>query len=160
MPDRTFHTSCQEQVYGEVKSMLGELTEEFFDDADHCDFYLKYGSTVIEISIEPYEEDNAVIEILAYCVQGVEAKPELMRELLAMNAQIDLGAFSLVGEDVFFSHSFIGRHVRAPQLLASLQSVAATSDLYDDKIVSRYGGETALDRLRGWSRRTRRTEVG
>jgi len=55
-----------------VKSYLDDLVDEHFDDAEHCDFYLKYGSTVLEISIDPYEEDDAVIEVLAFCVQGVE----------------------------------------------------------------------------------------
>ncbi|HVR44671.1 MAG TPA: YbjN domain-containing protein [Thermoanaerobaculia bacterium] len=156
---RSFHTVCQEEVYGEVKSMLGELSDEFFDDAEHCDFYLKYGTTVVEISIEPYEEDNAVVEVLAYCVQGVKATTELMRELLRINAEVPMGAFSMVDGDIFFSHSFVGRDLQASQLLASLNHVAATSDMYDEQIVARYGGETALERLRGWSRRTRRAEA-
>ena len=63
---KQFHTQCQEEVYRQVKSYLDELVDEHFDDASHCDFYLKYGSTVLEISIDPYEEDDAVIEILAF----------------------------------------------------------------------------------------------
>ena len=46
---KRFHTSCQEEVYGQVKSYLDNLVDEHFDDADHCDFYLKFGSTVLEI---------------------------------------------------------------------------------------------------------------
>src|SRR5438874_8357645 len=100
---KRFHTSCQEEVYGQVKSYLDELVDEHFDDADHCDFYLKYGSTVLEISIEPYEEDDAVIEVLAFCVQGVEPTFDLMTELLRLNSEVLLGAFSMVGRDIFFS---------------------------------------------------------
>lgn len=157
MGPRSFHTVCQERVYGEVKSMLGELADEYYDDAEHCDFYLKYGSTVVEIAIEPYEEDNAVVEVLAYCVQGVQPSEGLLRELLEMNARIQMGAFSMVGSDVFFSHAFVAHDLDPPQLLASLNAVASTSDLYDERIVARYGGETALERLRDWSKRTLRT---
>jgi hypothetical protein len=92
---KKFHTQCQEEVYREVKSYLDELVEEHFDDASHCDFYLKYGSTVLEISIDPYEEDDAVIEVLAFCVQGVEPTFELMQELLRLNSEVPLGAFSM-----------------------------------------------------------------
>ncbi len=145
---RQFHTQCQEEVYRQVKSYLDELVDEHFDDAEHCDFYLKYGSTVLEISIHPYQEDDAVIEILAFCVQGVEPTAELMEELLHLNTEVVLGAFSLVGKDVFFSHSFLGRRLRPEQLIASLDIVANVSDEYDEQIVEAFGGETALERLR------------
>lgn len=145
---KVFHTQCQEEVYRQVKSYLDELVDEHFDDAEHCDFYLKYGSTVLEISIDPYEEDDAVIEVLAFCVQGVEPTFELMRELLKLNSEVPLGAFSMLDKDVFFSHSFLGRRLRPEQLIASLDSVASISDDYDEHLVSKYGGETALERLR------------
>jgi len=154
-PTKQFHTQCQEEVYRQVKTYLDELTEEHFDDADHCDFYLKYGSTVLEISIDPYEEDDAVIEVLAFCVQGVEASFELMQELLRLNAEVPLGAFSLVGGDIFFSHSFLGRRLPPEQLIASLDMVASISDEYDERLVAKYGGETAIERLRSSAKRHR-----
>ena len=138
--------------------MLDELVDEHFDDSEHCDFYLKYGSTVLEISIDPFEEDNAVIEVLAFCVQGVDPSFELASDLLRFNSEIPLGGFSMLDGDVFFSHSFVGRHLQPEQLMASLNSVAMIADDYDEKIVSRYGGETALDRLRNFSKRTRRMD--
>ncbi|HEX7708892.1 MAG TPA: YbjN domain-containing protein [Thermoanaerobaculia bacterium] len=152
---REFHTECQEEVYRQVKSYLDELVDEHFDDASHCDFYLKYGSTVLEVSIDPYEEDDAVIEILAFCVQGVEPSFELMQELLRLNVEVPLGAFSMVDRDIFYSHSFLGRRLRPEQLIASLDSVASISDLYDEKIVAMYGGATALDCLRTNAKRQR-----
>ena len=156
---RKFHTQCQEEVYRQVKSYLDELVDEHFDDADHCDFYLKYGSTVLEISIDAYEEDDAVIEILAFCVQGVEPTFELASELLRLNAEVPLGAFSMFDRDIFFSHSFLGRRLRPEQLIASLDSVASISDLYDEKLVAAYGGETALERMRSNAKRHRSAAV-
>jgi hypothetical protein len=61
---------------------------------------------------------------------------------------VPLGAFSMLGTDIFFSHSFLGRRMPPEQLIASLDSVASISDLYDEQLVSKYGGETALERLR------------
>ncbi len=158
MAREEFNSRCQESTYRQVKVFLDELVDEHFDDAEHCDFYLKYGSTVVEISVDPYEEDNAIIEVLAFCVQGVEPSSELMGELLKLNAEIPLGAFSLVGNDVFYSHSFLGRGMQAEQFIVSLNNVATISDEYDEKIVDQYGGETALDRLRSFS--SRRAKLG
>ena len=142
-------------MYRQVKSYLDELVDEHFDDADHCDFYLKYGSTVLEISIHPYEEDDAVIDVLAFCVQGVDPTFECMQELLRLNAEVPLGAFSMVGRDIFFSHAFLGRRLRGEQLIASLDSVASIADDYDEQLVSKYGGETALEHLRTNAQRHR-----
>jgi hypothetical protein len=152
---KQFHTQCQEEVYRQVKSYLDELVDEHFDDVDHCDFYLKYGSTVLEISIHPYEEDDAVIDVLAFCVQGVEPTFECMQELLKLNAQVPLGAFSMVGQDIFFSHAFLGRRLRGEQLIASLDCVASIADDYDEQLVEKYGGETALEHLRSNAQRLR-----
>jgi len=146
--EKQFHTQCQEEVYRQVKGYLDELVDEHFDDAQHCDFYLKYGSTVLEISVLPYEEDDAIIEVLAFCVKGVEPSLELMAELLELNTEVALGAFSMVGNEIFFSHSFLGRRLRPEQMIASLDLVASISDEYDEQIVSKYGGETAIERLR------------
>ena len=153
--EKQFNTRSQEEVYRQVKSYLDELVDEHFDDAEHCDFYLKYGSTVLEISILPFQEDDAVIEILAFCVQSVEPSFELMQELLRLNSEVPLGAFSLVGRDIFFSHAFLGRRLVGEQLIASLESVATISDEWDEKLVERYGGETALDHIRSDAKRAR-----
>src|ERR1051326_5198856 len=148
---RLLHTQCQEEVYRQVKTYLDELVDEHFDDAEHCDFYLKYGSTVLEISIDPYEEDDAVIQVLAFCVQGAEPSFELMQELLRLNSELPLGGFSMVDRDIFFSHSFLGRRLQGEQLIASLNAVANISDEFDEQLVAKYGGETALERLRSSS---------
>src|SRR5579859_2585590 len=122
--EKRFHTRCQEEVYRQVKSYLDELVDEHFDDAEHCDFYLKYGSTVLEISIDPYEEDDAVIEVLAFCVQGVHPSPELMKELLGFNSVVPLGAFSMVGPDIFFPPPSPGPRIPPEKFTASPKSVA------------------------------------
>lgn len=149
-----FRTKCQKEVYQRVKDYLDELVDEHFDDAEHCDFYLKYGSTVVEISIEPYEEDDAVVQVLAFCVQGVQTSIDLLRELLVFNSEVPIGAFSVVNSDVFFSHSFLGRRLQPEQLIASLNAVATISDEFDEKIVDKYGGETAIERLRSSAKRS------
>lgn len=145
--EKRFHTQCQEEVYRAVNSYLDELVDEHFDDAEQCDFYLKYGSTVLEISIEPFGEDDAVVDVIAFCVQGVEPSFELARELLELNSEVPIGAFSMIEGDVFFSHAFLGRRLAPEQLIASLEAVASISDEYDEQIVAKFGGQTAIERL-------------
>ena len=90
--------------------------------------------------------------------QGLDAEPEyveLLKELLRLNSDLPLGAFSVVDKDIFFSHSFLGRTLIGEQLIASLNSVATISDEYDEKLVARYGGETALDHIRSDEQRQR-----
>ena len=74
-------------------------------------------------------------------------------------SETPLGAFSLVDNDIFYSHSFLGRRLRPEQLIASLGSVASVSDLYDEKLVAKYGGETALEHLRKNAKRHRSVAV-
>ena len=100
-----------------------------------------------------------MISILAFCVQGVEPTFELMQELLLLNSEVRLGAFSMVDNDIFYSHSFLGRRLRPEQLIASLGSVASVSDLYDEKLVAKYGGATALECLRSSAKRDRSVAV-
>jgi hypothetical protein len=58
-----------------------------------------------------------------------------------------MGSFSLVGSDVFFSHSLFGRSLEPRNFLNAIAAVATVADDYDDRIVARYGGETALERI-------------
>src|SRR3954452_11615936 len=136
MSPRQFHTEGQEEVYRQGKSYLDELVDEHSDEAEHCDCYHKYGPSGLETSIRPYQEDDAVIEILAFVVQGVEPSFEMLQELLRLNSEVVLGAFSMLGRDVFFSHSFLGRRLSPEQLIASLDIVANVSDEYDEQIVA------------------------
>ena len=103
--EKQFHTQCQEEVYRQVKTYLDELVDEHFDDASHCDFYLKYGSTVLEISIHPWEEDDAVIEVLAFCVKGCQPTLELLQELLELNTEIILGVKRVQAEAWDMGHA-------------------------------------------------------
>jgi hypothetical protein len=54
----------------------------------------------------------------------------------------------MVDRDVFFSHSFLGRRLQGEQLIATLNAVANISDEFDERLVAKYGGETAIERLR------------
>ena len=153
-----FEHAVQEETHGRVAEYLAELFDDPFHDEDNGHFYVRFGSTVLEIAVEPYDPDEAVVLIMAYCVQGADLQENLLLGLLEVNHQLPFGAFSLVGQDLFFSHSLFGRSLDARSLLRSLEAVATISDEYDGRIVARYGGQTALDRIRDTGGRQRRRQ--
>ena len=148
--------AIQQETFSKVKEYLGELFEEPYHDAENNHFYVRYGTTVLEISVEPYGQEESMVTIMSYCVQDVEVEEELLLGLLELNHQLLCGAFSVVGNDIFFAHSLFGRSLDPRDLLRAITSVATVADDYDDRIVARYGGQTALEKIQdtgGWRKR-------
>jgi len=135
---------------------LQELFEDLYLDPDNGHFYVGYGSTVLEVSAEPYGPEDSVVRVTAYCVQGVELEEDLALGLLELNHELPVGAFSLVGPDVFFSHTLFGRSLDRHNLLGTIAAVATVSDDYDERIVERFGGATALELIGETGGRRRR----
>ncbi|MDH3403879.1 MAG: YbjN domain-containing protein [Acidobacteriota bacterium] len=150
----------QAETLRRVGEYLGELFDEPFLDPETDHYYVGYGSTVLEISVEPYGPDETVIRITAYCVQNVDVQAELAIGLLGLNHEVPFGAFELVGNDIFYSHALFGRGLNRKSLLGAIAAVATTSDDYDDRIVQRYGGNTALELIQETGGRKRRRSKG
>ena len=151
-----FEHSVQEETFRKVKEYLGELFEEPYHDPENDHFYVRYGTTVLEISVEPYGPEEAMVTIMSYCVQDVEVEDDLLLGLLELNHQLLCGSFSVVGNDIFFAHSLFGSSLEPRDLLRAITSVATLADDYDDRIVARYGGQTALEKIQdtgGWKKR-------
>lgn len=151
-----FEHAVQEETFRKVKEYLGELFEEPYHDPENDHFYVRYGTTVLEISVEPYGPEEAVVTIMSYCVQDVEMEDDLLLGLLELNHQLLCGSFSVVGNDIFFAHSLFGSNLEPRDLLRAITSVATLADDYDDRIVARYGGQTALEKIQdtgGWRKR-------
>jgi hypothetical protein len=155
-----FETAVQEEVFHKLKEYLGELFDEPYYDPENDHFYVRYGTTVLEISVEPYGAEEAVVTIMSYCVQDVEVEEELLVGLLELNHELTCGHFSLVGTDIFFAHKMFGKSLDARDLLRAITAVATLADDYDDRLVERYGGQTALERIQDTGGRRRRQEVG
>jgi len=151
-----FEHAIHEETFNRLKEYLGELFEEPFHDADNDHFYVRYGTTVLEISVEAYGPEEAMVTIMAYCVQDVDIAEELLLGLLELNHSLVCGSFSLVGNDIFVSHSLFGRSLEPRDLLRAVTAVATVSDDYDDRIVARYGGQTALERIQDTGGRRQR----
>ena len=153
-----FSHAAHRQAHERLTEYLGELFEDPYVDHDNGHFYVRYGTTVLELSVDPYGPEEAMVTVMAYCVQGVELEEDLLLGLLELNHHLPFGSFSLVGRDVFLSHSLFATALERGTLLAAIASVANVSDEYDDRIVARYGGQTALDRIRDTGGRRRRAE--
>jgi hypothetical protein len=155
-----FESPVHQETFNKLEEYLGELFDEPYHDLENDHFYVRYGSTVLEISVEPYSPEEAMVVIMSYCVQDVELAEELTAGLLELNHQMPCGHFSLVGNDIFFAHSMFGRSLDARDLLRAITAVATVADDYDDRIVAKYGGQTALERIQDTGGRRRRQEVG
>jgi hypothetical protein len=155
-----FESPVHQETFEKLKEYLGELFDEPYHDPENDHFYVRYGTTVLEISVEPYGSEETVIAIMSYCVQDVELDEELMAGLLELNHQMACGHFSVVGNDIFFAHSLFGRNLDPRDLLRAITAVATVADDYDDRIVARYGGQTALERIQDTGGRRRRQEIG
>jgi len=142
-----FDTEVHQQTFDAVREYIDELIDEPYYEEESGHFYGRYGSTVLEIGVNSYGPAEAVVNITAYCAQGVEVDDSLMEGLLGLNHTLPMGAFSLVGTDVFFSHSLFGRALTPSSFLGAVAAVATVADDYDDRIVAEYGGETALERI-------------
>jgi hypothetical protein len=156
--DMEFEHEIHRQAHEDVSEYLTELFEDPLFDSDNGHFYVRYGSTVLEISVDAYGPEEALVSVMAYCVQGVALEENLLLGLLEVNHHRPFGAFSLVGSDIFFSHSIFGRSLQRSNLLGTIAAVANVSDEYDDRIVNKYGGQTALQRIRDTGGRRRRQE--
>ena len=151
-----FEHKTQEATHDRVEDYLNELFDNPYLDPENGHFYVGYGSTVLELSVEPYGPEETIVLVTAYCAQGIEPAEDLLLGLLELNHELPIGAFSLVGQDVFYSHALFGKTLGRKNLLGAIAAVANISDEYDDRIVAKYGGQTALGRIQDTGGRQRR----
>lgn len=143
----------EHEHHRETWESVREVLQHLFDDEltreeETGSFYVRYGSTVLEIGVLAYGPEESIVRVVAHCVQEVELDEDLLLGLLELNHAVPVGAFSLVGRDIYFSHSLFGRNLHRTALLGSIAAVANLADDYDDRIVDKFGGVRALDLLR------------
>jgi len=154
-----FEHEHHKEIHEKVHRYLEELFDEPYLDSENGHFYVGYGSTILEISVEPYGPEETIAMLSSFCVQGVERQEDLLLGLLELNHELPLGAFSLVGDDVFYSYAMFGRSLDRKSLLGAIAAVATISDDYDNRIVDMFGGQTALDRIQDTGGRRKRKNV-
>lgn len=106
------------------------------------------GSALVEVLVFPWNIDDAIINTRSYVVVGAELTPDLLRYLLEENAKMIFGAFGVSPDsEILFEHSIVGSTCDLKELEASVKAVMEIADAYDDRIVDRWGGKRALDRI-------------
>ena len=120
---------------------------------DACSYFAKKGSALVSIRILPFDSD-AIIEVGANVVEGATLSAELLQELIEQNHKMVFGKFGIApGGVITLQHALWGPTLDRPELVTAVKSVAKTADEWDDKIVAKAGGRTALARLRDDARR-------
>ena len=144
-----FRSAAQKACYEKIVPWMKELFGEFVMlRTDAPAMAVVIGSAVAQVGVIPWGNDDATINTRAYVVTGAEATSELMHFLLRETDNMRFGGFGLDSDDdVFFEHAIVGSTCDKPELKASVMAVVVTADQYDDKIIARWGGQRALDRI-------------
>ena len=145
-----FESQAQKECYERVLPWVTELFGgSVLRKPDMPVLGVMQGSAFAQIGVFPWGDNDALITTRSYVVTGIELTAELMRFLLYENAGMRFGAFGIDEDgDVIFEHSIVGSTCDQRELESSVTAVAAIADEYDDRIVSRWGGERALDQIR------------
>ena len=137
-----------QDVHARVGVWLAELFGASATSADGgAGYRVRFGSALVEVTVSPLGDAEAVIVARAPVVEGADVTAELMRHLLARNCEARFGAFGVTRDGAIeFRHSIVGSACQKEELKASVQYVMLTADLADDEIVGKWGGRRASDR--------------
>ena len=110
-------------------------------------FLLKYGSTVVMVSI--FEDgEHPFVRFASTLLSGARPQLELVMRLLRMNTEVLFGAFLLFEDDtVSFTHTLLGEPLSFEQFSHALQYVARVSDDHDEELQALAGGQRAEEIL-------------
>ena len=149
-----FTSEIQKATYEKVVAYMKEIFGDAVSVAEEVPMIsVMTGSAMAFVSVTPMREDEAVVATRAVVVSGAEITPELAIFLLRANASMGFGAFGIwPGGDIVLEHNLLGTTLEKNELRVSILTVAGVADEFDDEIVSRWGGERALDRLDGLAR--------
>jgi hypothetical protein len=135
--------ACYEKVTAWMKELFGGLAVAL---PDAPIIQVTVGSAVAQTEVYALGDDDAAIRTAADVVTGAELTADLMEYLMRENANLRFGAFGIDRDnDIVFVHSILGATCDKAELRSSVTTVAITADVYDDRIVSRWGGRRALD---------------
>ncbi|MBD2102426.1 YbjN domain-containing protein [Leptolyngbya sp. FACHB-261] len=145
-----FETEAQRACYDKVATWMGQLFGKFpCARPDVPGLGLFRGSALVEVLIYPWGENDAVINSRSFVAVGAELTSDLMLFLLQENARMRFGAFGVDQKgDILFEDTIVDYGDDKKEFEASVTAVLDVADEYDDLIVSKWGGQRALDRIR------------
>lgn len=144
-----FETDAQRACYERVSDYMSQLFGESAQPIEEAPvFVMQSGSAVLNVSVQPWGDDDAVVFATSWVVTDVDPTPELHRFLLEANYNMRFGAFAIDQEDdILFSYSAVGSTIDKEEIRALALAVLGTADDYDDEITKRFGGVSARDRV-------------
>ena len=144
-----FKTPAQQACYEKVLPWMKEIVGDFATPREDMPIITVYvGSAIAQVGVFSWGENDATVTSRAYVVTGADLTQDLMKYLLNETADMRFGGFGLDNDgDILFQHAIVGSRADKEELRASVMAVIITADEYDDKIVARWGGQRALDRV-------------
>jgi len=144
-----FKNKAQEEAYKKVEQWLPLIVGEDRMGKNGDDgFWVSEGSTFVYVRVLEWGKDDAVVRCLSWVTTGTKLTPELMQYLLNTNSRFIFGAFSIDDDgSITFKHSIIASTMDKNEFKAAIKVVALSADEYDDEIISKFGGKSAVDEL-------------
>jgi Putative bacterial sensory transduction regulator len=138
------HRTTHEMVSAYMTQLYGESAHQ---DPDSGSFSVVVGSAITQVVVLP-RSDHSVVTVLSWVVTGVEPSFDLYSFLLNENYDMVYGAFSVDKDnDIAFRVTLYGDTLDKEELNWAVMSVAGIADEFDDRIVNRFGGKRASDRV-------------
>ncbi len=130
-----------------IKRYLEEANLEY-SVTDEGMIFLFNGSAIVCVEAEVHSTGEEFVQVFSVVVSGARMGEKLFRKLLQLNNVIHFGAFCVADNLIIFRHKLLGgSHMDSDEFLYALRSVAVIADEYDDKIISEFGGRTAVGSL-------------
>lgn len=130
-----------EETRVKVRDFLEPFEDVNFADDGSCS--LVYGSAQVTVTVDVFDEDQAVVKVSADCVAGATASPELYHAIAT--TRMEIGHLRAVDEEdgtvtVQFRHGLIGEFLDAGELRMVVVAIAIIADQLDDDFAARFGG--------------------
>ena len=135
--------NMQLEVKDRVQRQLVDIIGNVQVDKDG-DFSFRYESTRLYISVRPYADNSATVEIFTLTNIHVPRTPELFKYVATRDYLY--GAFRVNDEpdgtvSVLVTHTLLGDTIDADELKIALFNMMVAADEVDDEIKNKFGGE-------------------
>lgn len=140
----TATSAAVEQARAKVQEYLSQFDDVEIDADGNCS--LRYGSALVEVDVQTFDQDSAAVVIKAACVTGATSSPELFEHIATGGGGAEFGHLSATKESdgtitINFSHSMLSDYLNPAELRMVVIAVAYTADQLDDGLAAKFGGK-------------------
>lgn len=132
-----------------VEGYLAQMGLPSAPSEEHI-YMFRCGSTAVVASLfMDDDQKHCFVRFTATTLSDFEPTPELVREILRLNAEVLFGAFILFPDSTLcFSATLLGDKLDFEEFETAIEYVAQVSDDYDDKLQVVAGGHRVEDLLK------------